>query len=273
MNGSLTLALTDVPWDFALDIILNLKDLQKEERFNTIVILPKNKKFQWPERAEDNLSFETDEAIAEQEAIVIQQQENVSPAVVEARQLIDKGRELEKHDDIMGAVSQYEAALARWPKNAGLAAKISSLYLVRLHQNAKAVFYGKKALELNPDDSRVALDVAIGLANMQQNEEAQQYFDQSVNGAKPLPEAFLSYAAFCEEQKKYDASLKLLKKYDKLHGEDLHSMLATARVMDKAGQREAATKEYTSLLHAGFRVPPDLEKYIRGRIAMGQSKK
>jgi len=30
VTGTLTLALNDIPWDFALDIILNLKDLQKE---------------------------------------------------------------------------------------------------------------------------------------------------------------------------------------------------------------------------------------------------
>jgi type IV pilus assembly protein PilQ len=34
VQGSLTLVLDDVPWDFALDIILNLKGLEKEERFN-----------------------------------------------------------------------------------------------------------------------------------------------------------------------------------------------------------------------------------------------
>lgn len=45
VQGSLTLVLDDVPWDFALDIILNLKDLEKEERFNTIVISPKGKGF------------------------------------------------------------------------------------------------------------------------------------------------------------------------------------------------------------------------------------
>ncbi len=56
--GTLTLALNDVPWDFALDIILNLMDLKKEERFNTIVIYPNKKAFVWPDRLEDNLAVE-----------------------------------------------------------------------------------------------------------------------------------------------------------------------------------------------------------------------
>jgi len=43
VSGSLTLALSDVPWDFALDIILNLKNLKKVERHNTVVIYPAKK--------------------------------------------------------------------------------------------------------------------------------------------------------------------------------------------------------------------------------------
>ena len=83
--GSLTLALNDVPWDFALDIILNLKDLTKEERFNTIVIHPKSKVFDWPERAEDNLSFEADIEVVEQESLIIQQQQSLPQPVVDAK--------------------------------------------------------------------------------------------------------------------------------------------------------------------------------------------
>ena len=69
VEGVLTLALTDVPWDFALDIILNLMDLKKEERFNTIVIYPAKKEFIWPTRVEDNLAFEADVEVIEQEAL------------------------------------------------------------------------------------------------------------------------------------------------------------------------------------------------------------
>ncbi|PIP43434.1 MAG: hypothetical protein COX17_07020, partial [Deltaproteobacteria bacterium CG23_combo_of_CG06-09_8_20_14_all_60_8] len=72
VKGSLTLALNDVPWDFALDVILNLKDLQKMERFNTIMILPKDRKIDWPERAVDRLAFkagESDVAVEEKAAI------------------------------------------------------------------------------------------------------------------------------------------------------------------------------------------------------------
>jgi type IV pilus assembly protein PilQ len=86
VQGSLTLVLDEVPWDFALDIILNLKDLEKEERFNTLVIYPKGKGFIWPQQAETKLSFQTDLEVVEQEALLIRQVENQPPEVMAAKQ-------------------------------------------------------------------------------------------------------------------------------------------------------------------------------------------
>ncbi|MFZ5797434.1 MAG: AMIN domain-containing protein [Desulfobulbus sp.] len=271
VKGSLTLALNDVPWDFALDIILNLKDLQKEERFNTIVILPKAKEFYWPERTEDNLSFEADENIAVQEAIVIQQQMNVPPEVAEAKKILQKGRELEKNGSYEDAVEAYTEALAKWPDNDRLANKIASLYLVYLRQNAKAVYFAKQALQTNSKNAGAALNAAIALANMQENKEAQQYFAQSVSGDKPSREALLSYAVFSEEQKLYDGAITLLDKVDNLYGQSVDSMIAYARILDKKGNHAAATEKYKAILLSGFQIPPDLKKYINSRIALNQS--
>lgn len=271
VTGSLTLSLNNVPWDFALDIILNLKDLQKEERFNTIVILPKNKQFNWPARAEDNLSFEEDKNISTQQAIIIQRQQRIPPAVVKAKVLIQQGHDLEKNEDYVSALEKYQAAFEKWPKNERLANKIASIYLVRFHQNAKALFYARKALKLNPGDDSAALNAAIALANMQQNEAAQQYFDQSVSVKKPSREALQSYATFSEQQNRLAAALKLLARVDMQYGENLDSMIAEARILDKQGKRESATAKYKTILLSGYHVPPDLRKYIQGRIALSQS--
>jgi len=269
--GSLTLALNDVPWDFALDIILNLKDLQKEERFNTIVILPKAKEFSWPERAEDNLSFEADDAVAVQEAIVIQQQRNVPPEIVEAKKTIQKGREFEKNGDYENAIKMYSDAFAAWQDNERLANKIASIYLVYLRQNAKAAYFAKQALQINSNNDNAALNAAIALANMQENSEAQQYFDQSVSVEKPSETALLSYAVFSEGQQQFDSAIKLLDKYGQLYGKNLTSMVAYARILDKQGNHEAATEKYKSVLLSGFQIPPDLKKYIKSRISLNQS--
>ncbi|WP_456386977.1 AMIN domain-containing protein [Desulfolithobacter sp.] len=268
VSGSLTLALNDVPWDFALDIILQLKNLQKVERFNTIVILPKEKAFAWPERAEDNLSFEADEKLTAQEAIVIQQRENIPERIIEARQIIARARQAETAENYETAVQSYTEALKKWPENSRLANKIASLFLVQLRQNAKAVFYAKKALDADPTYTSAALNAAIALANMKMYSEALQYFDQSVSVPRPSAEALLSYAVFSEEQQEYAAALKLLRKHDRLYGGTLNSMVAEARVLDKMGKREAATEKYRAILLSGYRVPPDLKKYIAARVAL-----
>jgi len=270
VTGALTLALNDVPWDFALDIILNLKNLQKEERYNTIVILPKNKEFSWPERAEDNLNFVADEKVAVKEAIVIQQQQNLSPEVAEAKKSIQQGRTAEKQGNFEDAIKAYSEAFAKWPDNERLANKIASIYLVYLRQNARAVYFAKQALAINANNDSAALTAAIALANMHENSEAQQYFDQSVSVDKPSKEALLSYAVFTEEEGSYDAAIKLLDKCEMLYGSNLDSMVAYARLLDKQGNQEAATEKYKSILLSGYQIPPDLRKYINSRIALNQ---
>lgn len=271
VSGSLTLALNDVPWDFALDIILNLKNLQKEERFNTIVIHPRSKTFNWPERAEDNLSFEADEEMIVQESLIIQQQETLPQGVVDAKKLIVKGRKAEKRGDFENAVQLYESALKKWPKNGRLANKIAAIYLVQLRQNAKAAYFADKALTADSANSSAALNAAIAHANMQENSQAQQYFDQSVSMSKPSSSALLSYAAFSEELTRYDAAIKLLLKHDEIYGQNLNSMVSRARILDKKGEHESATEAYRAILLSGFRVPPDLKRFITGRMSLSQS--
>ncbi len=268
VSGNLTLALTDVPWRFALDIILNLKDLSKMERDNTIVIYPKDQEFVWPEREEDkNLLIEENKVITKvQEGLIIKPGGNIPPEQLEAKKLIANGRAAEKKDDLETAVRFYERALGKWPENSKLANKISTTYLARLNQNAKAVFYAKKALEADKKNSAAALNAAVGYANMEEYRQAQQYFDQSVNTGKPSREALMSYAAFSERQKQYEAALRLLKKLEDLYSQDLNSMVAQARIYDSVGDYGAARSKYKAILHAGFRVPPDLKKFILSKI-------
>jgi len=267
VNGSLTLILEDVPWDFALDIILNLKDLEKEERFNTLVIYPKGKGFKWPEMAENNLSFEADSAVIEKEALVIQQQERQSEEVVEAKQIISRGLKAEKRQDFETAVVIYEQALEKWSKNVQLANKISALYLVRLQQNAKAMYFAQRALKVAPKNEVALLHAGIACANMLDTAKADQYFARSVQGKKPMRESLLNYAAFKEEHNAYSKALALLNRHDLLYGKSLDSMIAEARITDKMGSAFKANKLYQTILTSGFRLPPDLAKYIQGRVA------
>jgi len=267
VQGTLTLVLDDVPWDFALDIILNLKGLEKEERFNTIVIYPKGKGFLWPEKAEKNLSFEADSSVIEKESLVVQQQEKQSPDRVEAKEIIARALSAEKAENFENAITLYEEAFEKWPDNTQLANKISSLYLVHLRQNAKALYYAQKALAIEPSNNAALLQAGIASASMQNISQAEQFFSSSVRGAKPTKEAFLNYAAFKEERKSYKEALVLLDQHDKHFGKSMDSMLAAARVNDKMGNSGQAIHHYRELVNSGFRLPPDLSKYIQERIA------
>jgi len=267
VQGSLTLVLDDVPWDFALDVILNLKGLEKEERFNTLVIYPKGKGFTWPEQAEDNLSFKADSAVIEKEALVIQRQEMQPEGSVEAKEFIAEGMKAEQRQDYENAVSQYEQGLDKWPKNVSLANKISTLYLVRLQQNAKALYYAQRALKVDSRNQVALLNAGVAAANMQDSAQADHYFSRCVQATKPMQAALLNYAAFQEEHKSYSSALSLLNRHDQLYGKNLDSMIAAARITDKMGNTYQANNLYRAILSSGFRVPPDLAKYIQGRVS------
>jgi type IV pilus assembly protein PilQ len=271
VRGSLTLVLDDVPWDFALDIILNLKDLEKEERFNTLVIYPKGKGFVWAQQSETRLSFQTDLEVVEQEALLIRQVEDQPPEVVEAKQIMGRAREFEQRGDTETAVQLYEEALAKWTENSQLANKIASLYLVQLRQNARALYFAKLALDLDAANSAAALNAAIAAANMQDNQLARQYFEQSLNIDKPSKEALISFAGFSEQQQQYADALRVLDMHKSLYGDDLNTMIATARVYDKMGHQQKATETYRAILLSGFRIPPDLIKYINARVTISQT--
>jgi type IV pilus assembly protein PilQ len=271
VKGSLTLALNDVPWDFALDIILNLKDLRKEERFNTIVIYPAEKAFVWPERARDNLSVEADLEIVQQEknALVIEQTAAQSEEMTKSKELISKGRTEEKTDNMEKAVALYEQALKLDPKNAKLANRLASLYLANLGMNAKALHFAKEGLKIEPKNTKSALYAAIALANMNLIPEATDYFAQSISGPAPLKEALISYASFSEQNGQSDGALKLIARYNTLYGESVETMVAKARIYDKMGQKDKANDQYKAMLASGYQLAPGLKEYIQGRLATG----
>ena len=267
VQGALTLALTDVPWDFALDIILNLMDLKKEERFNTVVIYPAKKDFIWPTRAEDNLAFEADIDVVQQEALVIQKSTNLPQEVMKAKEFLGKAHLMESQENYEDAALLYTKALKLWPDNPKISNRLATLYLVNLGMNAKAVHYAKKSLELNPKDTKAALYAAIGSANMQRVSEAKDYFTQSISDTQPLKEALLSYAAFSENNGYNDAALKLIEKFHNSYGETVDTMVAKARILDKLGLSKDATDQYKAVLNSGFQIRPDLKKFISGRVA------
>jgi type IV pilus assembly protein PilQ len=273
VSGTLTLALDNVPWDFVLDVILNLQNLQAIERYNTLVIAPKGATFDWPERQQESVAVKKDKAILQEtEKLQIVQKMEMSPEALEAQKVIKQAHDLEKQENYDEALKLYEKAFEKWPKNEKLAARLASLYLVHMGMNAKAVYYGKEALKLNKNDAASALYTAIGLANMKKNAEANEYFELAVSGKRPDSEALISYAMFEEQNGNYVAALLLLARHENLYGDSLDTMIARARILDKEGNSDKAAAEYRAILLSGYQLPADLARYIKGRLALEGSK-
>ena len=272
VSGTLTLALDNVPWDFVLDVILNLKNLQAIERYNTLVIANQGAQFEWPERQEEALKVKKDKSIAVEESLRVTQKMELSPEVLEAQKLQRPAREKEKLQEYEDALDLYEQAFAKWPDNGKLANRLASMYLVHMGMNAKAVYYGKTALKINAKDRDSALYTAIGLANMKKLAEAKEYFDLAASGAKPASEALQSYAMFSEENGNYLEALLLLARHEDLYGESLETMIARARILDKEGNSEKAAAEYRAILLSGYQLPADLARYLKGRLALEAAK-
>ncbi len=268
VSGSLTLALNDVPWDFALDIILNLKDLQKEERFNTLVISPKSKEFTWPKSMTENIAFKADGSAEKLEALSVTERLKSPKEVVEAKKLLRQAHAFDAKGNYSDALPLYEEAFGKWPDNSKLASRIANICLVHLGMNAKAVHYAKAALKADPQNYNAALQAAIGLANMQKVAESKEYFDLAISGPQPASEALASYAAFCEQYESYNAAILLLSKQEELYGATLDAMIAKARIYDKKGEANKAVAEYRVILLSGYELPNDLKQYIQGRIAL-----
>ncbi len=259
VSGSLTLSMNDVPWDFLLDVVLNLKDLAKEERFNTIVISPKSEEFTWPEAA---AATQLEVSV---EPITVTKRLQTSKEKIDAKKLIYEANLEESNGKNVRAIALYEQAYQLWPENGDLAKRISVLAMVKLGQNAKAAHYAKIAVQNNPQDFKAALIAAMSLANMEKVNEAKEYFDLAVSGNKPSKHALASYAAFSEQNRSYDAALTMLDQYSIIYGNSLETMVSRARIFDQMGDAIRADEEYRAILLSGFNIPEDLKAYITNR--------
>lgn len=272
VKGSLTLSLDDVPWDFVLDVVINLKDLQKMEQFNTILILPKDKQIIWPEHNVGRLAIKTEETLAvdTKEGLSVQERLSVSPEEVAAKKLIRRANEKLVADDFEGSFELLEKAYALWPEGGRLANKLASLCLVHLGLNAKGIYYAKQALRFDPDDSKASLQAAIGHANMQNIDEATRYFSQATRGERPSSASLLSYSAFVEQNGDNEGAIALLDIHGEVHGDTVDTMVSKARLYDKMGEPIKAASQYRAIQLSGYQLPADLKRFIEGRTTLGQ---
>ena len=264
VSGSLTLALNEVPWDFAMDIILNLKGLQKEERFNTIVISPSTKAFSWPEEPEKALEIKAPHSDIK---ISIEQRLEMPKGMLEAKKLMRKAQKIEEGGNNKMALELYEEAFLKWPDNGALARRIASFSLVKMGMNAKALHYAHAALKLDDKDYKAALQAAVAAANMKKPEAA-SYFKLAISQEIPSQEALSSYSSYAEQQGDFSSALSALTRAAGIYGDSLDTMIARARIFDRDGQKENATAEYRAILFSGYGLDNDLKRYIKGRVVL-----
>lgn len=269
VSGTVTLYLENVPWEFILDVVLNLKGLQKIEKFNTIVISPQSKDFAWPE---DTASTEGIFEAPEQELVAqIDEQLSQPPEVIEAKMHIQKANELTQNKLFPEALTAYKEAFLLWPSNADLAKRIAAFCLTEMNNFVCAEDYAEKALTINDTDQDAALQLAIARANMGKD-DAKIYFDKAIEGDRPSSPALLNYAAYLEDKNENEQALHLLSRYESLYERTLTSMITRARIFDKMSQPDKAEEIYKAvLMYTGFDLPPDLAKFIKGRLALREA--
>jgi len=274
VKGTITLSMRNVPWPFVLQVIENLKNLQCIERYNTLLIYPKNKSIEWnPEGVEgatgelilgNNPSFTN---VSNLSVITKKVSNNIlPPKSSEAFYLISRAEDAQQKGDYEIAKKLFEKAFTLWPQNSLLAEKIAAICLGKLHDNLYALKWAKKALEINPYSSLAASYAAIALAHMGKDDEARAYFERSLLAHNPPASVYYNYALFLEKQGDYKQALRILTKYEKLSGPSIYTMLIRAKIYNKLGLKHKAIKEYNAILLAGPDTDPNLKEYAKIQI-------
>jgi len=252
------MSLRNVPWDFALDLILEVENLKKEEKLNTYIITPIEKR----EQGKGELIVRKVSNKALQPARLLKKKEEERR---KAQQLILKAYNLEKEGKSLEALALYEKAVSLWKDNTDLLKKTAYLYYT-IGNFSRAYYYANKALKTNPDDAEASLYAALSAVRLDKKEEARVLFDMAVKGKPKIPEAFYDYAVFLEKQKDYIHALSIYEQYEDLFGPLLQTSLAIARIYHMLGNSEKACSKYKETLLSGFKMDLSTKKSIKEKI-------
>lgn len=256
VKGTLTLSLKDVPWDLAMDIIADMKQLEVVERADILVVRPKE------EKTEGELVVKSvpDEALHPARILKKQKEEERV-----ARGLILKGHNLEQEGRIKEALVYYEKAFSAWKKNLDLIKKTAYLHY-SLEQYARSYFFAKEAMKLNMKDAEAALYAALSAAQMDKKDEAELFFEAAINGEPKLPEAFYNCGLFLEQEGKFTDALHVYEKHEEIFGPSLEVSLAIAKVFEAKNRDSEACKRYRSISFSGFPMDEATESMIQQKV-------
>ncbi|MFO7784814.1 MAG: AMIN domain-containing protein [Thermodesulfobacteriota bacterium] len=256
VKGTLTLSLKDVPWDLAMDIIADMKDLEIVERADILVVRPRE------EKTEGDLVVKSvsDEALHPARILKKQKEDERK-----ARELILKGHNLEKEGRLEEALQSYENAYDAWKGNIDLTKKTAHLHY-RLERYARSYFFAKEALKLNMQDAEAALYAALSAAQMDKNDEAQLFFEAAINGKPKLPEAYFNCALFLEQIGKFTDSIHVYQKHEETFGPSLDVSLAIAKLYEAKNRNTEACRHYRKISFSGFPMDEATEIIIQQKV-------
>lgn len=287
VNGTLTLALQEVPWPFILEVIKNLKDLDSVERENTILIYPRDKKVDWAkEELEDKGKLEmVDKSLElsqkkadtpDKAELVIDAQDMIqSPLenIMKAQEVMEKGLASEKRGDLRQARELYAQASDLWPENTSLSKKIAALALGRGGDEIMALNYAKKAMRIMPRDGEAATLAAVALARMGKAEDARIYFERAMNAEKVSLQTLYNYAVFLFSSGDYRDALRVINRIEANFTLTPEVMLLKAMCLEAFNNKDQAAVEYRAILNLGKGVSPEMSRVAEQRLQAISSNK
>jgi type IV pilus assembly protein PilQ len=300
VEGTLTLALKDVPWTFILDVIKNLKGLKSIERENTIMIFPADMEVAWGSisKGKGKLDITEDISVTEPEvegfsfenvsfgeqtenkasnargtSIFIKNKNSraISLTVKELKQfenLWKKACNAERSGNLLETYKLLMKASEIWPDNYDLNKKLSVMAF-RQGRELDAYNYARKAVLWNRNDSDLLSLLGVICDRMGKKDEAAVWFEQAMQSGEDIArETYWNYIVFLFNNKDYKNSLRLLDKLENTYELTFDMIMLRARIFEKLGQEMRAVKEYNMLLNAGNNVPEDMLIFARNRLAV-----
>jgi len=272
VKGTLTLALKDVPWQFVLDVIKNLKNLSSIERHNTIMIYPASKTVAWAGEAKKPkgfLNIAKKPKLKNKKTLTVKRKSyQATPVhqIIEAKKYLDKALLAEKSGNYIEALKYYKMASDLWPDNTTVAKKIANLALGPLSDPITALNYAKRALKYSPKDGDAALYVAIAYARLGKASEAKAFFERAMTNAPNNYEVLYNYAVFCFSQKFDRKALRLIRRIESQFPVPPDVMAIKAQILERLNYIKEAINEYKAIINSGANVPRDLKLFASARL-------
>ncbi len=285
VNGTLTLALQEVPWPFVLDIVKSLKDLKSLEQNNTIMIYPSKKDVTWSQaqageeqleikEGESQLEVKPQQGLevveAEKPELIVAKAEGMIQTsvedVVKAQEIMEQAYQKEKQGDYNAALPLYLKASDIWVENIQLIKKIASLNLARDGEGVTVLNVIKRGLRFAKDDAELSMYAAMAASKLNKNDEAKMYFDKAASSKDALPSILYNYAVFCFSAGYYDDVIRAINRLEMSGAISPHAIVLKAMTYEKLNNTDLAVKYYQQISQHAGSVPKVLSEHATLRL-------